>query len=83
MVSSHFPVHKYFCMSQNKSVLNWTQVCQLLCYSQVKTQLHENIIVAFSKPTIIMHFVRACERSLRGQTWQRLKKQVDLLYSNY
>ncbi len=28
------------CATLNKSVLNWTQVCQLLL-TQVKTQLHE------------------------------------------
>jgi len=33
MASSQFAVYKYFSMSQNKLVLNWTQVCQLLCYS--------------------------------------------------
>ncbi len=62
----------------------WTGLkCVSYSATQVKTQLHKSIIVAFSKPTIIMHFVRARECSLRGQTWQRLKKQVDLLYSNY
>ncbi len=26
MASSHFALYNYFCVSQNKSVLNWTQV---------------------------------------------------------
>ncbi len=36
--SSHPYVFISPCVSQNKSVLNWTQVCQLLCYSLLKPE---------------------------------------------
>ncbi len=33
MASSQSALYKYFCVSQNKAALNWTQVCQLHHYS--------------------------------------------------
>jgi hypothetical protein len=47
MASSHFSVYKYFHMSENKSLLNWT-LCQPL---HLKTQLNENI---YSERSVIL-----------------------------
>ncbi len=46
----HYSVYKYFAFAVNKSVLNWTQVCQL----HWKTQLHK--IFSFSE-FIVMNCV--------------------------
>jgi hypothetical protein len=37
-------------MSKNKSVLNWTQVCQLLCYSNLNPLVSVTLLLKF-KPT--------------------------------
>jgi len=33
MAPSHYSVYKNFCVSPNKLVSDWTQACELLCYS--------------------------------------------------
>jgi len=40
-------------MSKNKSVLNWTQVCQLLCYSNLNP-LAQNISIMTLAPLLMM-----------------------------
>ncbi len=43
-------MYKYFGLYENKSVLNWTQVCQLHC----KTQLHDIVTSQLFQANVIV-----------------------------